>query len=464
MTAPFPDDDASARQRIRESLDESLIVEAAAGTGKTSELVRRIVGVLRSGRAQVENIVAVTFTRKAAGELKLRLRHALDEARESASGPEERAALERSAARLEGARIGTIDAFCAQILRERPVEAGVDPDFQVLSERDRSLFRLAFRRWLESHLAESGPGLRRAIERCAASWNDSPAARQLEFAAWKLAEQRDSSAPWDRPPGFELETAANGILDLLRRLAGLLARASSPKDNLVADLRPAAELMNWIERGRVIDTIVLEGRFLQLGRELGDRRRKRTGRGVFGDGVARQDVIEARDRLLFAIDDLNRIGGADLAVSLRGEMQDLLEGYETLKREHGCLDFLDIQIRVRDLIKSNAAVRAHLQERFTHLFIDEFQDTDPLQAQILILLSADDPAASDWTAVTPRPGKLFLVGDPKQSIYRFRRADVILYQHIRSTLAGRGVGLVCLGRSYRSVRPIQQPLNLAFAS
>src|SRR5437899_2344182 len=113
-------DDYIARQRIREALDESLIVEAAAGTGKTTELVQRIVAILRTGRTTVDRIVAVTFTRKAAGELRLRLRVELDKARSSAVAPSEIRALEDALARLEEAHIGTIHSFCAEILRQRP--------------------------------------------------------------------------------------------------------------------------------------------------------------------------------------------------------------------------------------------------------------------------------------------------------------------------------------------------------
>jgi len=96
----------------------------------------------------------------------------------------------------------------------------------------------------------------------------------------------------------------------------------------------------------------------------------------------------------------------------------------------------------RDLLRDEAGVRAELQTRFTHYFVDEFQDTDPLQAEILLLLAADDPAETDWHRVAPRPGKLFLVGDPKQSIYRFRRADVAIYEGVKRQLAARGAAPV----------------------
>src|SRR5580693_8980492 len=135
-TRPRPQfNDAEARRIIRESLDESLLVEASAGTGKTTELVNRIVAILSSGRAKIDQIAAVTFTNKAAGELKLRVREQLDVARQEAKG-DARVALEDALEHLEEAAIGTIHSFCAQILRERPVEAGVDPGFEELAEQE----------------------------------------------------------------------------------------------------------------------------------------------------------------------------------------------------------------------------------------------------------------------------------------------------------------------------------------
>ena len=130
--------DREARERVRTSLGESLLVEAAAGTGKTTELVRRLVAVISQGYAHngMGGLVAVTFTRKAAGELKLRLRQELERARLSVAveGEEERRHLEDGLGHLEEAHIGTIHSFCAELLRERPVEARVDPAFRGLSE------------------------------------------------------------------------------------------------------------------------------------------------------------------------------------------------------------------------------------------------------------------------------------------------------------------------------------------
>src|SRR5262249_44628091 len=146
------------------------------------------------------------------------------------------------------------------------------------------------------------------------------------------------------------------------------------------------------------------------------------GRGErFGDAT-RTEIFARRGTLRRQLTEFRERAGANLAPLLRQELWPVLGYYEEQKRRTGRLDFLDLLFKARDLVRDHAAVRAALQQRFTHIFIDEFQDTDPLQAEILLLLAADDPAETDWQQVAPRPGKLFLVGDPKQSIYRFRRA------------------------------------------
>ena len=138
--------------------------------------------------------------------------------------------------------------------------------------------------------------------------------------------------------------------------------------------------------------------------------------------------------------------------------------YERLKTRAGRLDFLDLLIKARNLIRDNATVRNELQRRYTHFFIDEFQDTDPLQVEILLLLAADDPAATDWRDARPVPGKLFLVGDPKQSIYRFRRADIALYEEVKARLLRAGAELLHLTTSFRARPSIQSFVNAAFVA
>jgi ATP-dependent helicase/nuclease subunit A len=433
--------DAAARERIRTSLHESLLVEASAGTGKTTELVRRILAVLEAGITTVGRIVAVTFTNKAAGELKLRLRQGLDRRRTEATGEAARN-LEDALQHLEEASIGTIHAFCAQILRERPVEARVDPAFEEVAEQESDrLFNRAFQGWLERKLGEPAPGLRRALSRLAwGEWREGGSAiEQLKYAGRSLVEWRDHPAEWARLP-FHREREIDTLVDLLFETA---SRVATTKQT-----RPLLELVEWVKRAEEVaarDYDTLESRLARLHRDL------------------RRDKRKGLEQLQAAIDKFSIYAGADLAVELRSEMIDLVERYEQLKHQAGTLDFLDLLVLTRNLVRENTEVRGYLQNRFTHLFIDEFQDTDPVQAELLLLLSASDPRETDWLKVEPVPGKLFVVGDPKQSIYKFRRADVTLYQKLKDNLTERGVGFVQLTRSFRSVRPVQECVNAAFA-
>jgi ATP-dependent exoDNAse (exonuclease V) beta subunit len=456
--APLLQSDQSARDRIRTSLEESLIVEASAGTGKTSELVRRIVAVLAAGKTAIDKIAAVTFTHKAAGELKLRLRAELD--KECRRAP----LLEDALQRLEEASIGTIHSFCSQILRERPVEAGVDPAFEELSEQEsHRLYLRAFRAWLEKGLARPSPGLRRAFARLAwrDSWDDSPPIEQLQWAGKKLVDWRDYPEPWSRDP-FARDEEIKTLVRMVREVAELSAHPRRVTDNLYKSLAPVRALAGSIEKAEGVgrrDYDALEGLLLKLGR---DCRNLNKGSGEYGGGTSREELIRRRDELLKWIEEFRRRADADLAVELREEMRSLVEEYKERKQRSGKLDFVDLLISVRDLVRDNDEVRRYLQDRFTHLFIDEFQDTDPLQAEILLLLASDDQHETDWRRVTPKSGKLFLVGDPKQSIYKFRRADIILYRKVRDSLIERGVGFIKLTRSFRAVPNIQQFVNTAF--
>jgi ATP-dependent exoDNAse (exonuclease V) beta subunit len=173
-------------------------------------------------------------------------------------------------------------------------------------------------------------------------------------------------------------------------------------------------------------------------------------------------VHAAHQSLLNALDGFAMDADADLAALLRDELRGSIDRYQELKLRAGALDFLDLLLRARDLVRDVDEVRRDFQARFQRIFIDEFQDTDPLQAEILMLLAADDWRERDWTHVRPVPGKLFVVGDPKQSIYRFRRADVGIYQDVCEQLVGKGAIRVPLTTSFRSVPNIQCVVNAAF--
>jgi ATP-dependent exoDNAse (exonuclease V) beta subunit len=177
----------------------------------------------------------------------------------------------------------------------------------------------------------------------------------------------------------------------------------------------------------------------------------------------REDVWRARESLMSALAEFERDANADLAVLLRHELRSCVAEYEAAKSRAGALDFLDLLLKARDLIRKDEGVRRSFQARFQRIFVDEFQDTDPLQAEILMLLAADDGTVTDWHSATPVPGKIFIVGDPKQSIYRFRRADVGVYRAVYERLKAAGARQVTLQTSFRSQPNIQRVINAAFA-
>jgi len=437
--------DHAQREQIRTDLDHSMIVEAAAGTGKTTELVARMIRVLEEGRARVGEIAAVTFTEKAAGELKLRLRAELEKARANATNATRHDNLAFALARLEEAQLNTIHGFCLDLLRERPVEAGVDPGFAAMDEDESSrLYGEAFDAWLQKELDHPREGVRRALRRK----GDGAPAERLRRAGWELLQWRDLPGAWRRDP-FDRTARIDGLLSQLSAYAAMTARACPMPIRLLCASVAA------VKRG----PDELEGALVDLAR---DRNLQQAPK--FVQKISKQEVAAAHTALIDALKAFARAADADLAALLREEIRETVDAYDLLKKERGRLDFLDLLLKARDLLHDNDAVREQFQRRFTRLFVDEFQDTDPLQAEILLLLAADDPAERDWRNVTPVAGKLFLVGDPKQAIYRFRRADVAVYQEVKALLCGRGVLHLTLSTSFRATPAIQNAVNFAFAS
>jgi ATP-dependent exoDNAse (exonuclease V) beta subunit len=157
-----------------------------------------------------------------------------------------------------------------------------------------------------------------------------------------------------------------------------------------------------------------EALLIDLSRDR-DFRRARKGYGPsFAKEFSRAATYDAHQELVLQLDIFKRDADADLAALLRDELQGSLERYRRVKTQRGELDFFDLLHRARDLVRDHDGVRVTLQARCARIFVDEFQDTDPLQAELLLLLTADDPQEREWTRARPLAGKLFIVGDPKQ--------------------------------------------------
>jgi len=464
--------DQDARDAIADDLDATLVVEAAAGTGKTTELVNRILRVLETGRAEIDEIVAVTFTEKAAGELKLRLREALELRRATVTAADASERLDAALSRLEEAHVNTIHGFCADLLRERPVEARVDPLFAVLTEAQAlRLYGRAFRAWLQGALEQPPPGVRRALRRTASAAfgdlgeGDGPVGR-LQSAGWKLAEARDYPTPWRRTD-FDRDREVAHVLNVLHHVARLSSDPLSPRDNLHFDLGAVRRLSQQVALEQSFGTADVDGwesRLVDLARDRGLSNTRKGSGYKYSATVTRTELLAARDALVADLQQFKKNADADLAAHLHMELRGATDRYIALKDAMGALDFTDLLSRTRELLSDNAEVRAFLQRRFKRIFVDEFQDTDPVQAEILMRLAGSDDGVGVASRLErgPHPGKLFIVGDPKQSIYRFRGTDVETYWRICSEIERHGGRRVQLTTSFRSVPGIQRFVNAVF--
>ncbi len=396
--------------------------------------------------------------------MKLRVRQELEQRRAATPDSAGRDRLANAARTLDRAFIGTIHAFCAQLLRRRPVEAGVDPVFQELAQPDAMrVFAGVFQRWIEQRLASPSPALVRALARL--SWREERDGAEpldaLRIAAWNLAEWRDFNAEWDKR-GFDRDAGLHTLIAQAESVLAMRNRCGRRQDSLFDGLKPLADFIDRTTRARdagLFDGDVIENDLLRFPRDV---KYLKQGHGKYGDGVTREAVFAAWEELRAAIEQFGKQADADLAAHLRDELWEVVDLYQNRKRLAGQFDFMDLLLYARDLLQHDGA-RAQLQQDYQRIFVDEFQDTDPLQAEILLLLAAADPAERDWRNAIPAPGKLYVVGDPKQSIYRFRRADANLYRRICRSLTATGATSQKLPISTRSTQAIQSFVNAAFA-
>jgi ATP-dependent exoDNAse (exonuclease V) beta subunit len=358
--------DQEARRRIRADLETTLVVEAAAGTGKTTELVSRILALLSTGRASLSRLVAVTFTEKAAGEMKLRLRAEIERARSDAATSEgERKRLDGALAELEEARIGTIHGFCADLLRERAVEARVDPQFEVAAEEERErLYGESFERWFQAILAHPPEGVRRILRRRSRDRDALGPRLVLKRAGSDLIEQRDFDGAWRRDP-LDREGCIDAVVERLAKLADYVSQADAKDDYLVQNLINVRRFISELRAKEAVrgsldyDGLEAELRDLVRGKAGRSWNWKGSSRG-FRNPAVRREALELRDKLREDLLELSDVIDADLASCLYGELRPLVEAYENLKMRSGKLDFLDLLLRTRKPRRSKRAPRALL--------------------------------------------------------------------------------------------------------
>jgi ATP-dependent exoDNAse (exonuclease V) beta subunit len=462
MTQQFVPADQEQRQRIAASLDESLFVEAGAGTGKTTELVARVVALIATGTAEMSGIAAITFTEAAAAELRERVRRELEKEPLSAKrSADERQRCANAVREMESAAIQTLHSFAAALLRERPLEAGLPPVFEVVEEIQADIqFEETWQQWLDQTLesASTGPHLQRALG-----------------LGLRLEDLRQVAVILHR--NYDLVTAPFPI-------------APAPQPRAVTELLQAEGIINWLlplAKNGLDDPLAVHAtRVMALSQRLESLGQSdsaiaqlaRSGRLSFTKGRTQDWTtdpatgINGCTALKNLMRDLEQTRAEELGRLREAVLSPLLESIRGFvvtqaaeRKSEGRAEFHDLLTWARDLLRDNSEARAHFQRRFSHLLVDEFQDTDPIQSEIAFFLAGSpEDAASlqsrEWRTVKTAPGKLFVVGDPKQSIYRFRRADIAALDEVRRLL---GQDPVPLAQNFRSQEGIIAWVNHVFS-
>ncbi|MGV3710800.1 MAG: UvrD-helicase domain-containing protein [Gemmatimonas sp.] len=444
--------DERSRDIIRSALDTNILVEAGAGSGKTTLMVDRLLAYVARGTS-VENLAAVTFTKKAANELRQRFESKMETASQT-DDPVLRARYLDALRNRERMFIGTVHAFCGRILREHALEAGLPPDFTELDQGESNALRdRMWREYIEAAAAEGDPLLAPVVEAGVdplslfGAFRNREQYRDVEFEAPELP----------RPDHAAIRMAVEQILETALQIR---VNTGGEPDALIETLermrRARSVHDNWesvIDFAHDITPLLSSSRRAITQKAWGTTKEQKKAAKEFGELL--DDFVT--DRLTPWMEQWWAFVYAPVVALLDAGSARALQ----LRRRTGQLGFDDLLTETARLLRMSGDARRAVGERYRYLLVDEFQDTDPVQAEVCFLIASDPSQGNDWTRVVLRDGALFVVGDPKQSIYRFRRADLAVYRMVEDRIRQCGT-VVHLTRNFRSVPSIGVVVNEHF--
>ena len=435
--------------------DKNLIVVAGAGSGKTRVLVERYLQLLADNPDwRLGSLVAITFTREAAYEMRHRVRRELEKRADTERG----GPWSRHLAEMDSARIDTIHGFCASILRANAAQAGIDPKFQVLDEVEAALL-------LESAIAEALPIVDPALLQLFAHVDAN-----LIYDTLLRAELMNADLPDEPPTSDDLLSTwqaqwTQAVMDARDQLlaademAGLWDAADDAPDDALGDLyRFYADQLH--ELGATDDPERVKSllRHWHKGGVVGSKGSPAKWGGKDGKRAAADQLRQIRAAVARQIDRIgDGLGELDLMCAQQlplwlGLLRGVQRDYRQRKSESSLLDFDDLERLTERVLQDETVRQRYGKAEFKHVLVDEFQDTNRAQWRIARAL-----------ANPRRAGAFFAVGDPKQSIYQFRGADVSVFNRVRGQIAGRGDGLeLQLSTSFRSHQPLITQFNALF--
>ncbi|MEL7974351.1 UvrD-helicase domain-containing protein [Isoptericola sp. F-RaC21] len=444
--------DQGARDLIADATDRTLFVNAGAGSGKTTALVQRVrTLVLRDG-VRLRNVAAVTFTEKAGAELRDRLRVELEKARRDADESDDselRRRADDALDDLDAAAIGTLHSFAQRILTEHAIAAGLPPLLEGMDEVGSSV---AFEeQWSALRIAlldddEIAPALLLALAG-GVKLDDVRALAKALGSDWDLIDERVLVGE----PEAVVRPVVDDVTRRARALLALREHCTKPDDKLLAKLGQLEALLG------ALDAAVDDGGRLAALQKI---KELKFGLGAKGNWAIPVDEVREAGREVAGVAavEAKRVVDRTLRILTRWTAEQVLAAAEDRRRE-GRLEFHDLLVLARRLLRRDPEVRAALHDTYTHLLLDEFQDTDPIQIELATRIAGGrDASAERWQDVVVPPGRLFVVGDAKQSIYRFRRANIATYLSAQERLGER----VSLTTNFRTVPAVLDWVNEVF--
>lgn len=465
--------------------DRSLLIEAGAGSGKTAIMAGRIAMMLVSG-IRPRSIAAVTFTELAASELLARVRHFVEELSagrvpvELASvihgepNAQQKAYLQRASQEIDEITCSTIHGFCQKLIKPYPAEANIDPGASVADRNDADFAFMDLRdAWIRDRLGANGSPL--LIEMVAVDPGETVAA--IERVSDCMRRSREILPPPSRAVAGPAGDFRQAVSTLRSFIDGAPCVDPDTAAYVVAFERMSATVLPALtdEAPAVLVRLVNEVPSDELCTSTGGFKAYRR-KGAWGTAAKAAGLSKAEGERLFgeaetlyktaceAWTELVSNAAGRLLAALMAELRPLIDQFRDYKRAAALLDFDDLIESARGLLRNHEPVRKALAARYAHVLVDEFQDTDPAQSEIFWRLCGDDVDGSgDWSTRALRPGALFLVGDPKQAIYRFRGADVRAYVAAREAIAAQDpANVLSIATNFRSCQSILEFVNGRF--
>lgn len=411
---------------------------AGAGSGKTYVLMKRFVQILRADLSvNPTNIVAITFTRKAADEIKGRVRQAVSECVEQAQNDLERLRWQEHLQKVESAPISTIHSLCSRILRDNPVETQLDPEFTILEDFEaQDFFKETLQQYLRKNIKENA-----ALRRLVQTYGVNSFVNQVTALGDKLSElvREDNLAEPYLKAKEELPALQQKLFAAVREV--IEAReALGAKTKGRQTLTEAAGLLDEMQKQLLApepDCSLLDASGVV----------KVSGKALAAELTNLKNLRQELNHVLL------NAKGCDLVQDWLAVLQEFYACLSARKQENNVLFNDDLDLLAIEHLQKNEALRQKYQERYKYIMVDEFQDTNERQQQLIYLLCGNKLDGKN---------NLFIVGDVKQSIYRFRHADVSVFNKVKEDIAQNAGQNMGMKTNFRSTQSIVESCNTAF--